>query len=1104
MILNETVTKKVLEKIVHETFSNLGSLYSSALLDSLKLLGFYYATNAGISINIEDLKTPDAKKEFLEAANNEVEEVSLLWKFGKVSDSERFQSIIDSWNVATESLKLRILEYFQDFDPANNLYIMAFSGARGNMSQVRQLVGMRGLMSDQEGKIIDFPIQQNFREGLSSTDYVISSYGARKGIVDTALKTADSGYLTRRLIYLAQDFIIREVNCKTNKGMLLFLTKSSEDQNFLGRYVLSVKELFFPYSEQFEKKEFLITEEALKKIKRKAPLQLQIRSPLTCQSLGSICQRCYGWDLAQKKPIRLGEAVGIIAAQSIGEPGTQLTMRTFHTGGIFTGETLKQITAPFSGRILFPPFFKRILFRTNHGILVSKLQQELKVNMLSWNGHLQEISLFIGSYLYVTESSFLRAGERIAEYSTHSLLLGKARFKPLYSSFSGEIIKCENLHLRRIPIKENRVLTLNVHEGVFWVGSGKLIPLPIETKLSFSSFLQKDSPVGKVKLITPFEGFVQFQENSILFLNQEKKILFDLASFFQEVGQSTWKCIPLVQNYQYVDKNTVLASFFIYPTEEGKIQQIRKKESPFLTTFFFITDSDTWKVNSDQINDYLSAPKENEILLPNFEKGKVSLFNSTSTLQRAGFFLKKDGFQMIFQDAAPIFLNPQTILNYKLGDFLLPKKVIGTLLNYTQQTEDIVQGLPKIEELIEARHAVKPCFLSREPGILFPSMFGKEVIPTLIRKKNMKSSLLFLCSVRKKKVKKDTPLSREGNLVALARSPKRKKSLALFQGKIYSSSFLSETLRPVRVYNSKGKLSLDLQNVDDEAYPQYRYGTGRWKYLTEKDEERMSEDLKNPPEKRTQEVNYENRRYDSYLVPLKNKKNIKKVLPFFRSSHFLFLQRFSPVTKYSLLLSKSILKPGNFLDIAEPLTEGMIDIHSLLAILFEYHSSFDGIQNGTKRCLTKFQIILVHSIQAIYQSQGVNISSKHIEIIVSQMTSKVLITESGNTPLIPGEYIRFSLMNQILMVSPKAIQWPTFEPKLLSATHSALNKDGFLSSAGFQETRRVLTKAAIEGNSDWLRGLKESIMVGRLVPAGTSFLNYKQNLDKIYTYQDSF
>jgi DNA-directed RNA polymerase subunit beta' len=239
---------------------------------------------------------------------------------------------------------------------------MAFSGARGNMSQVRQLVGMRGLMSDQEGKIIDFPIQQNFREGLSSTDYVISSYGARKGIVDTALKTADSGYLTRRLIYLAQDFIIREVNCKTNKGMLLFLTKSSEDQNFLGRYVLSVKELFFPYSEQFEKKEFLITEEALKKIKRKAPLQLQIRSPLTCQSLGSICQRCYGWDLAQKKPIRLGEAVGIIAAQSIGEPGTQLTMRTFHTGGIFTGETLKQITAPFSGRILFPPFFK-ILYR---------------------------------------------------------------------------------------------------------------------------------------------------------------------------------------------------------------------------------------------------------------------------------------------------------------------------------------------------------------------------------------------------------------------------------------------------------------------------------------------------------------------------------------------------------------------------------------------------------------------------------------------------------------------------------------------------------------------------------------------------------------------
>ncbi len=222
MIITKTITKKVLENLVHQTFLKFGVISSSSLLDSLKLLGFHYATNAGLSINIEDLKTPDLKKNYIKETNNEIGEISKQWQEGFVSDTERFQTIIDSWNIATESLKNKIVEYYQNYDPANNLYIMAFSGARGNMSQVRQLVGMRGLMSDQEGKIIDLPIQTNFREGLSSIDYIISSYGARKGIVDTALKTADSGYLTRRLIYISQDLIIREKDCKVNKGIIFF------------------------------------------------------------------------------------------------------------------------------------------------------------------------------------------------------------------------------------------------------------------------------------------------------------------------------------------------------------------------------------------------------------------------------------------------------------------------------------------------------------------------------------------------------------------------------------------------------------------------------------------------------------------------------------------------------------------------------------------------------------------------------------------------------------------------------------------------------------------------------------------------------------------
>ena len=265
MLLTRTVTKKILEQIVHESFTKFGRVSSSSLLDSLKLLGFHYATNAGISINIEDLKTPNVKKDFIDNANQEIIEISKNWQQGFVSDTERFQKIIDSWNYATENLKNKIVSYYQNLDPANNLYIMAFSGARGNMSQVRQLVGMRGLMSDQEGNIIDLPIQANFREGLSTIDYIISSYGARKGIVDTALKTADSGYLTRRLIYVAQDLVIRQHDCQTDRGVLIELKPNSNITNLIGRTLIDI-----PTNSEIQnyQKDTILTREKLNVLKK--------------------------------------------------------------------------------------------------------------------------------------------------------------------------------------------------------------------------------------------------------------------------------------------------------------------------------------------------------------------------------------------------------------------------------------------------------------------------------------------------------------------------------------------------------------------------------------------------------------------------------------------------------------------------------------------------------------------------------------------------------------------------------------------------------------------------------------------------------------------
>ena len=1103
MLTNRTVTKKVLETIVHETFSNFGLLASSCLLDSLKFLGFYYATNAGISINIEDLKTPNVKKKFIQNANNEINNVSKLWQQGFISDSERFQAIIDSWNIATESLKNRIVDYYQVFDPANNLYIMAFSGARGNMSQVRQLVGMRGLMSDQEGKIIDLPIQANFREGLSSIDYIISSYGARKGIVDTALKTADSGYLTRRLIYLAQDLVIRSHNCQTKQGVIVLLKKNTNIKNLIGRTLISTKTLnpnFFKYYSS----NTVLTPVLLNNFQQQGSVILNVRSPLTCKSNGSLCQSCYGWDLAHNKLISLGETVGIIAAQSIGEPGTQLTMRTFHTGGIFTSETLKQIVAPFSGKIEIPSFLNTISYRTTHGVIVLKLQQEASLIITNWQGIKKEVFLEIGSYLYIMTSCFIKKGQLIAEYSTQSAIPTTRRLKPIYTSFAGEI-RFENLLVRKIiQEKHKKVVKINQDDGILWITSGKIFALPKEINYKFLSSLNTNRSFAQLKLSSPYEGIIKFTSSSLSVITNELKITIDFLNLTKTLKNCTIKFFPLVKNYQYVDKYTILGFFEIFPNFNGLIYSIRKKETRYVTIYFLITDSDVWKIHSDQVNNFqFFQDKKTVVRSGNF-------ITKTSIFSNSGFFLKKDGFKMIFQHATPIFLTRGTILNYKQGDFVLEKKVFATLLNYSQQTEDIVQGLPKIEELIEARHPKTKASLAIRPGILLNSyeQFDQEERNLPFEKRNFFQDLIY-CVYKQKKcsfvgINSTTKKKEQKKILNLSHSIYLKDNVIIYNNSLFKAHPIPSMFQLVQKTKNK-KDEFLLKNNQNQTLLFYgKPPKSSW----------IKEKIKNFSSSNNILWKYKNRKWSEWKnfkiddsgVIFKNK--YSDLLVKLNTNQFIFLEYLNPIHQYELPLSSKVLsKPGNFIDIGEPLTEGIIDVHELLNILFNYHVTFDGLLLGTHRSLNKFQLLLVNSIQSIYQSQGVNIASKHIEIIVKQMTSKVVIKTSGDTPFLPGELIRLSLMNEISIALKTRTSFipykiPSYEPVLLSATNSSLSKDGFLSAAGFQETKRVLTKAAIEGSSDWLRGLKECIIIGRLIPAGSAFLNYKHSLDNVYSIKD--
>lgn len=356
MFWNLPLDKGRLKSFVSWFLKNHGEKKTLEFLEELKILGFGYATKAGISLGIEDLKIPPNKAKLLAEAEFVLSQSNLSYRKGETTGIEKVQRFIETWNDTSESLKQEVVRYFEKTDILNPVYMMAFSGARGNLSQVRQLVGMRGLMSDPQGKIIDFPIQSNFREGLTLTEYLISTYGARKGIVDTALRTATAGYLTRRLVDVAQHVIVSKFDCGTQRGIFLFDMKEglktiySFQNRLTGRvlaqniYDSSMRKNMIAYRNQEITPELA---ESISKVTKKA----LVRSPLTCETRKLVCQLCYGWSLATSKLVSIGETVGVIAGQSIGEPGTQLTMRTFHTGGVFAANVAQQINAPFSGKV---------------------------------------------------------------------------------------------------------------------------------------------------------------------------------------------------------------------------------------------------------------------------------------------------------------------------------------------------------------------------------------------------------------------------------------------------------------------------------------------------------------------------------------------------------------------------------------------------------------------------------------------------------------------------------------------------------------------------------------------------------------------------------
>lgn len=723
--------------------------------------------------------------------------------------------------------------------------------------------------------------------------------------------------------------------------------------------------------------------------------------------------------------------------------------------------------------------------------------------------------------------------------------------------------------LKRKTKEKTRRILLN--QALLWIAAGKIFPLPIEAEYLFEKNLQKNRAIARLKISTPKEGMILLNSFCISILTKNNKMDIDLSYLKKNFKNCFMKIVPLVKNYQYVDPFTVLAFLYIFPNGTGEIIDMETKRTKFSKTFFVSTNEEIWNLygplgassisNRNQktpfktyaylesilngnhqenkeapplqcVPDFKEEKKIADLLAPLLKSGEEiekickthtpwkvlspsNFKNPILTLKHCGLNLKQDRYFHSFQHLESICLPMRTVLNYKDDDLVLEKKVFAMLVNYTQQTDDIVQGLPKIEELVEARKPKVTSCIAIKPGVFLGTYVTQS--KTMENKVFKKYSLFFeetippYCCLNY-----SMPVFSPRMKKTRAKEEKEEKKMLLMvhsfsDGKRFVSSAKEESLYQLSFFSGL-KFSNEYY-LDERAIVQLDIPPKKiWQKLTYQEMENKElfhlfvqgvgeffDKSSHNVEEFLQKTNM--KIYKS--EPEKEDSLLKIDYAFELTKHVwaYYEQMEPPISKYNVLASaKLMIQPGEFLDIGEPLTDGIIDSHELLKVLFVYHSHLDGIIKGTIKSLNKFQLILVNSIQAIYQAQGVNISTKHIEIIVRQMTSKVIIKKSGDTPFLPGELVPIALMTEIYesFQTNQGYKTPTFEPKLLSATNSSLNKDGFLSAAGFQETRKILTKAAIEGSTDWLRGLKESLMSGRIIPAGSAFLNYKNYLDNLY------
>lgn len=598
--INKVVDKKELNRLLAKVYAEHGMAKTGTLANSLKDLGFRYATRAGVTISIADLSVPEEKKGLINEAEAEIERATQRFIKGEITEVERYTKVIDTWSETTERLTKSVVD---NFDRLNPVYMMAFSGARGNISQVRQLVGMRGLMADAQGQIIDLPIKSNFREGLSVTEYIISSYGARKGLVDTALKTADSGYLTRRLVDVAQDVIIQEADCGTTNGIMVqaIMEGESEIMSLVDRIISRAAavnvvnedgEVLVPAGE-------IIVPSTADIVEKAGVKEVLVRSVLTCESQVGICQKCYGWSLTSNKIVDVGEAIGIMAAQSIGEPGTQLTMRTFHTGGVFSSLGKRELfKAKHDGEVTSKLPTRE--FRTRHGDTVDMTTRDCTLEVKTADGKTDKYNLPYNTQVNVKAGAKVKKDQTLASFEPTAGRRTEKATKDITATMSGEIW-FEGFDADEKRDRQGNISRTANRPGTIWVLGGDVYNLPTGAK-----HMVQDGQVLNV-------GEIIAETHVVSEHGGEVRIPADLEVEEQKVGKETVKKIVNGKELTIIIASITPTNADLVQTKKEQLWKVGEDEETYIVKSPEGTSLENGSIVAELVDESMSVPTSGQI-----------------------------------------------------------------------------------------------------------------------------------------------------------------------------------------------------------------------------------------------------------------------------------------------------------------------------------------------------------------------------------------------------------------------------------------------------------------------------------------------------------